>query len=82
MRVVCWTAGGYGYTVGMKIEVNGQVREAPNGQSVAALIEAEGLGSRACAAEVNKKLVPKKEHGSCVLGDGDVVELVTLVGGG
>ena len=65
-----------------QITVNGEPREVPEGATVAALIETEGLAQRACAAEVNRQLVPKAEHGSKVLREGDTVELVTLVGGG
>jgi thiamine biosynthesis protein ThiS len=40
------------------------------------------LGGAACAVEVNRQLVPKKQHESQELKDGDSVEIVTLVGGG
>lgn len=66
----------------MKVIVNGQEREVPAGETVATLIDRVGLGAAACAAEVNKKLVPKREHGDRELAEGDVIELVSLVGGG
>lgn len=66
----------------MRLIVNGKPREAPEGLTVAALILELGLGKSACAAEVNKELIPKREHERRPLRDGDVVELVTLVGGG
>lgn len=66
----------------MKIVVNGQARELPEGTSVESLVTELGLAKAACAAEVNKKLVPKRERASVTLREGDVVEVVTLVGGG
>ena len=66
----------------MTVTVNAQSREVPDGTSVRQLIELVGLSKAACAAEVNKELVPRREHESRTLHDGDVVELVSLVGGG
>ncbi|MBC8309166.1 MAG: sulfur carrier protein ThiS [Phycisphaerales bacterium] len=40
------------------------------------------LYDQLCAVEVNKELVPHKEKDTYVLQDGDIVEIVTLVGGG
>jgi sulfur carrier protein len=66
----------------LKLTVNGEPHEAPAGATVRQLIELLGLGGRAVAVEVNKQLVPRKEHESHRLKDGDAVEVVTLVGGG
>ncbi|MCC6230721.1 MAG: sulfur carrier protein ThiS [Phycisphaerales bacterium] len=66
----------------MKIVVNGQTREVPEGTSVESLVTELGLAKAACAAEVNKKLVPNRERAGMTLREGDVVEVVTLVGGG
>ena len=66
----------------MKIVVNGREIEAEAQLTLVALIEQMGLGDAACAAEVNEALVPKREHGTTTLAEGDRVELVTLVGGG
>ena len=41
-----------------------------------------GLEDRPCAVEVNRSLVPRDGHGQKQLAGGDVVEIVTLVGGG
>ncbi len=66
----------------MRIFVNGREEEVRKGESVRALIERMNLGRAACAAEVNKKLVPRKEQETTELREGDRVELVSLVGGG
>ena len=64
------------------ITVNGQIHEVPEGETVRSLIARRGLAGGACAAEVNGKLVGRKDHESRILHAGDSVELVTLVGGG
>jgi sulfur carrier protein len=64
----------------INIMVNSQPRQVPPGSTVAALIRE--LGLKACAAEVNQNLVPRRDHEGCTLAEGDRVELVTLVGGG
>ncbi len=47
------------------ITVNGERKELPSGATVRTLIESLGLqGTRACAAEVNERLVPKIQHES------------------
>lgn len=70
------------YSPVMHVQVNGQAQEVAEGATVGALIERLGLAKAACAAEVNKRVVPKREHATHALRDGDRVELVTLVGGG
>jgi len=66
----------------MLVIVNGQARDIPAGTTVRALIDLMGLAKQACAAEVNKALVPRREHDARTLAEGDHVELVSLVGGG
>jgi len=66
----------------MRITVNGQSRTVNDRLTLETLIADEGLADAACAAEVNKTLVPKADRDQRTLHDQDVVELVTLVGGG
>lgn len=66
----------------MRIIVNGEPRELPEGGTVAGLVEALGLESRRVAVERNKRLVPRAQHAQTQLADGDELEIVTLVGGG
>ena len=66
----------------MKLTVNGESHDLPDGTTVAGLIEKLGLKGRAVAVEVNKDVVPRKQHATAPLHEGDHVELVTLVGGG
>ncbi|QNN24191.1 sulfur carrier protein ThiS [Planctomycetales bacterium ZRK34] len=67
----------------MKLTLNGDEYSLPDDDwTVADLLEHLGLGGQAVAVEVNKQLVPKRRHDETNLTDGDVVEVVTLVGGG
>jgi len=66
----------------MQIELNGQPREIDPGTSIAALVAELQLDPRYLAVERNRELVPRAEHSSAQLAEGDCVEVVTLVGGG
>ncbi|MDA3960359.1 MAG: sulfur carrier protein ThiS [Planctomycetota bacterium] len=66
----------------MHITVNGSPQEIAEGASVADLITILDLSQRRVAVEVNKDIVRRAEHGTHQLQDADVVEIVTLVGGG
>lgn len=73
---------GVSYNSRVNLTVNGQATDAREGQTVRELIDQLKLGDRAVAVEVNKKLIPRRLHEATRLQPGDVVELVTLVGGG
>ena len=62
--------------------VNGQPRRAAAAPTVAALLAELGLRGRKVAVERNGAIVPKSRHANEPIGDGDVVEIVTAVGGG
>lgn len=66
----------------MKLTVNGKNHETKDGANVAQLLAELGMNPQLVAVEVNKQLVTRKYHASSVLKDGDVLEIVTLVGGG
>ena len=66
----------------MRIRVNGEDREVAEGATLSDLIDALALHPRRIAVERNKRLVRRARHADTVLADGDVLEIVTLVGGG
>lgn len=66
----------------MRIEVNGEPREVDDGTTVRALLEALGLGDVVVAVERNRDIVPRAEHASTTVADGDELEIVHCVGGG
>lgn len=62
--------------------VNGDEHEVKVGSSIVDLLAQLNLNSRALAVEVNNELKPRDSHGSTVINAGDLLEIVTLVGGG
>ena len=66
----------------MDIVVNGEAMQLEPPLVVDELLERLGLSGRPCAVEVNRAIVTRDDHRSTSLADGDVVEIVTLVGGG
>ncbi|MFM2092255.1 MAG: hypothetical protein RLZZ127_2744 [Planctomycetota bacterium] len=66
----------------MRVTVNDQDRDLPDGASVADLIAALALPGTRVAVEVNRQLVRRAQHAEHRLSPGDRVEVVTLVGGG
>ena len=66
----------------MKIIVNDETREIPDGSTVAELLVLLKMEPRYLAVERNLELVPRAGHAECVLEPGDRLEIVTLVGGG
>ena len=66
----------------MKVLVNDEAVELPEGASVADLLKQLGLAGRSVAVERNLEIVPRSRHGETRLADGDRLEVVTLVGGG
>ena len=70
------------YHVTMNVTVNGTRHALPQPCTIEVLLDRLELGRKACAVEVNTNLVPRRDHGSHELNEGDDVEIVTLVGGG
>lgn len=66
----------------MNLSVNGDSRDVPPGTSIAELLDELELDPRTLAVERNMQLVPRADHATTLLGDGDRLEVVTLVGGG
>lgn len=64
------------------IMVNGEPREYAAGVTALAVVRELGLEGRPVAVEVNELVVPRSRLESCMLADGDRLEIVTLVGGG
>lgn len=66
----------------MDIILNGQPRALADCATIADLLDAEALGARRVAVEVNGAIVPRSAHGSHPLHPGDRVEIVHALGGG
>ena len=67
----------------MDLVVNGDKRSlTPPSQTVEGVISALGLPKERVAVELNGAIVTKAARASTGVKDGDVLEFVTLVGGG
>jgi sulfur carrier protein len=66
----------------MKVTINGQMQKLPDGATVTGMLEALGVQNRRVAVELNREVIPRAQHPGTPLADGDVIEVVTLVGGG
>jgi sulfur carrier protein len=66
----------------MKLFVNGEERELPDGLTVAGLLVTLSVRAERLAVEVNTEVVRKARHAEHHLVAGDRVEIVTFVGGG
>ncbi|UUY09142.1 sulfur carrier protein ThiS [Pseudomonas sp. J452] len=66
----------------MHIQLNGEPFELPDGVTVAdLLVRLDALGKRV-AVELNLDIVPRSQHATTVLRDGDQLEVVHAIGGG
>ncbi|AGE27921.1 MULTISPECIES: sulfur carrier protein ThiS [Pseudomonas] len=66
----------------MRIQLNGEPFELPDGASVEALLTRLELTGRRVAVELNQDIVPRSQHAATALADGDQVEVVHAIGGG
>lgn len=66
----------------MHIQLNGESYELPAGETVAALLTRLDLTGRRIAVELNLDIVPRSQHASTTLNEGDQVEVVHAIGGG
>lgn len=66
----------------MKLTINGSPKDVPDDLTVRELVVHLGLGEGLVAVEQNRAIVPRAEHASRRLADGDAIEIVHFVGGG
>ena len=66
----------------MQVKLNGELREIPDGCTVAALLQQLGVKAQRVAIEVNETVVTKDRYDARALGAGDAVEIVAFVAGG
>jgi sulfur carrier protein len=66
----------------MRVVLNGEEQGVPDGVTVRQLLDHLSLSGGPVAVEINRAIVPRKEHATRAVEDGDKVEIVHLVGGG
>ena len=63
------------------VYING-CEQAANGKSVVDVIDEMNIDIRTIAVELNEEIVSKADYDKTTLKDGDVLEVVSFVGGG
>ncbi|ALO38216.1 MULTISPECIES: sulfur carrier protein ThiS [Alcaligenes] len=66
----------------MNITLNGQSKTLQNSDTVGTLIIELGYENKRIAVELNGDIVPKSQHASTAIKEGDTIEIVVAVGGG
>ncbi|HEY4769638.1 MAG TPA: sulfur carrier protein ThiS [Myxococcales bacterium] len=66
----------------MRATVNGEPVELPDGLTVSTLLQHLGVRAERVAVERNGEVVKQARHVEQRLASGDVLEIVTFVGGG
>ena len=66
----------------IRVSVNGESHTVPEKTTMSELLDVLGINNRYCAVEQNQEVVPREHHPNTFLADGDMLEIVTLVGGG
>ncbi|MCC8161777.1 MAG: sulfur carrier protein ThiS [Lachnospiraceae bacterium] len=63
------------------VKINGNPEDVA-GMTLLAYLQREGYTLDRLAVECNEQIVPKNDYGNQLLADGDVLEIVSFVGGG
>ena len=66
----------------LRLTVNGELRKADPGTTVAALLRSMGVDPARVAVERNRDVVPRATWADAGLADGDKIEIVAFIGGG
>ena len=66
----------------MNIQLNGETTPVDDSATLGDIVRRMNLEGSRYAVEVNEELVPRSEHDSYRLKEGDNVEIVQAIGGG
>jgi sulfur carrier protein len=66
----------------IQIEINGESRSAPYGQTILQLLETLGLDPARVAVELDRRIVKPPDWPATWLAEGAQLEIVQFVGGG
>ncbi|HEX6548917.1 MAG TPA: sulfur carrier protein ThiS [Candidatus Dormibacteraeota bacterium] len=66
----------------IRLLINGRDVELPEATRLLDYLARLGVDARAVAVEVNGRILERSEYPATVLGEGDAVEIVRMVGGG
>lgn len=66
----------------MKLNINGEEREARSSQNIAELVEELAINIPHFAVALNYQVIPKSQYPTTLIKEGDKIEIVHAVGGG
>lgn len=66
----------------MTVQINGTSKNLPDNCTVSMYVEQEGYQLSRIAIEINGAIVPKAKYHETLIHSGDVIEVVSFVGGG
>jgi sulfur carrier protein len=66
----------------MTITLNGEKKEVPENITVLGLLEVLNIRHQRVAVELNETIVKKDTYDRTVIKDGDILEVVSFMGGG
>jgi sulfur carrier protein len=66
----------------IKLRINGREVELAGPTTLGQYLASLGVDQRAVAVELNERILERSEVADTKLGEGDVVEIVRMVGGG
>ena len=66
----------------MQLYLNGEARQYESALNISTLTLRLGLQQQRFAVEVNRCIIPKSQHDSHYLVEGDRVEIIQAIGGG
>ncbi len=64
------------------ISLNGEQKEIPEGLTIRGLLESLNIRHQRVAVELNETIVKKDRYEETAVRDGDVLEVVSFMGGG
>ena len=66
----------------MNILLNNKPVKLFDGSTVKKLLENKNIKNKYYAVEINRKIIPKSDHETYIIKEGDKIEISTAIGGG
>ena len=66
----------------MNILLNNKPVKLFDGSTVKKLLESKNIKNKYYAVEINRKIIPKSDHETYIIKEGDKIEIITAIGGG
>lgn len=64
------------------IKINGKEAMEAQGRTLAEYLKSKGFNAERIAVECDGNIIPKKDYDSKMIRDGEIIEIVSFVGGG